>query len=203
MSSNNTYIITEQQRLNFKPTYLYIKQHKITGLKYFGKTTQKNPYKYNGSGTHWIKHIKKHGKEIETLWIHFFNDIDELVYTALTLSELFDIVESASWANMKPEDGLSGGDTSKSENYKVGMKKYHSMNDKSKYATYGMLGKTQSKKFLNSIKRANCCPVMCNGIEFSSVGDAQKNFPGISIRKRLDSSKYPNFFRLRDKTKRK
>lgn len=202
MSSNNTYIITEQQRLNFKPTYLCIKQHKITGLKYFGKTI-KDPLIYNGSGKYWKKHIKKYGKEIKTIWTHFFNDVDELVHTALTLSELFDIVESTSWANMKPEDGLSGGDTSKSENYKVGMKNYHSTNDKSKYATYGMLGKPQSKKFLNSIKQANCCPVMCNGIEFPSVGDAQKYFPGINIRKRLDSSKYPNFFRLRDKTKRK
>jgi hypothetical protein len=45
------------------PTYLYIKQHSITGLKYFGKTTKSNPYKYNGSGKYWIRHINKNGKE--------------------------------------------------------------------------------------------------------------------------------------------
>ena len=33
-------------------TTLYIKTHKITGLKYFGKTTL-NPFTYNGSGSHW------------------------------------------------------------------------------------------------------------------------------------------------------
>lgn len=30
----------------FLPTYLYIKTHNQTGLKYFGKTT-KDPFKYN------------------------------------------------------------------------------------------------------------------------------------------------------------
>lgn len=105
------YIITENQRLNFKPTYLYIKQHSITGLKYFGKTTR-NPYKYNGSGTHWKRHIKKHGKEhVITLWYKLYNDIDELTNTALALSDMFDIVESDTWANLRLEDGLSGGDT--------------------------------------------------------------------------------------------
>jgi len=52
------------------PTYLYIKKHSITGLKYFGKTTESDPYKYLGSGTYWKKHYKKHGKEfIETIWV--------------------------------------------------------------------------------------------------------------------------------------
>lgn len=108
MSSNNTYTITEQQRSNFKPTYLYIKQHSITGLKYLGKTTNKNPKKYTGSGVHWKRHIKKHGKRIETLWVYLFTDIDKLVATALTLSEIFDIVESDSWSNLILENGLDG-----------------------------------------------------------------------------------------------
>ena len=56
-----------------KPTYLYIKQHKITKLKYFGKTT-KDPNKYLGSGKHWIRHIKKHGLEIDTIWYQLFTD---------------------------------------------------------------------------------------------------------------------------------
>ena len=37
--------------------YLYLKQHNITGLKYFGKTEQ-NPYKYKGSGIYWLRHLK-------------------------------------------------------------------------------------------------------------------------------------------------
>jgi len=36
----------------YKPSYLYIKKHNETGLKYFGKTTQ-DPYTYQGSGTDW------------------------------------------------------------------------------------------------------------------------------------------------------
>jgi hypothetical protein len=49
--------------------YLYVKQHKITKLKYFGKTTRSDPHRYMGSGAHWRAHLKKHGKDIETLQI--------------------------------------------------------------------------------------------------------------------------------------
>ena len=38
---------------SFVPTWLYIKQHNITKLKYFGKTVRKDPIKYKGSGTYW------------------------------------------------------------------------------------------------------------------------------------------------------
>ena len=47
----------------FKPTYLYVKTHNITGLKYFGKTTN-DPYTYYGSGKYWLLHLKKHGYNI-------------------------------------------------------------------------------------------------------------------------------------------
>ena len=41
-------------------TYLYHKRHGITGLNYFGKTVR-NPYKYNGSGLYWKRHLAQHG----------------------------------------------------------------------------------------------------------------------------------------------
>ena len=93
------------------PTYLYIKQHSITGLKYFGKTTD-DPYTYNGSGKYWNNHIKKHGKEhIVTLWVsNLFYDKSVVDY-ALHFSEENNIVESKEWANQKPENGLDGGAT--------------------------------------------------------------------------------------------
>lgn len=92
-----------------KPTYLYIKQHSITGLKYLGKTTSKDPYKYNGSGKHWSRHIKKHGKEhIVNLWVSKPYYDTSIVNVALALSEMYDIVDSDAWANMKPENGLDG-----------------------------------------------------------------------------------------------
>jgi len=92
-----------------KPTYLYIKQHKITGLKYFGKTT-KHPENYYGSGKYWKKHIKKHGEKfVETIWSKFFIDEKELTEYALNFSKENNIVESLEWANLKEENGLDGG----------------------------------------------------------------------------------------------
>jgi len=91
------------------PTYLYIKQHSITGLKYFGKTTR-DPYKYNGSGKHWSRHINKHGKEhIVTLWVSDLYHDTSIVEVALKFSADNDIVKSKEWANQKPENGLDGG----------------------------------------------------------------------------------------------
>ena len=91
------------------PTYLYIKQHSITGLKYFGKTSQ-NPYTYNGSGSHWRSHIKKHGKEhIVTLWVSEPYTDTSITEFALKFSIENDIVNSKEWANLIPENGLSGG----------------------------------------------------------------------------------------------
>lgn len=93
----------------YTPTYLYIKQHSITGLKYFGMTTKKDPIKYHGSGTYWLRHIKHHGKKhVKTLWYHQFDTQDLLTDFALLFSEECDIVNSKSWANLKPENGLDG-----------------------------------------------------------------------------------------------
>ena len=92
-----------------KPTFLYIKQHKVTGLKYFGKTTKKDPVAYLGSGKHWKRHIKKHGEHIETLWYQLFTDEQEMVEYALRFSKDNNIVKSQEWANLKEENGLDGG----------------------------------------------------------------------------------------------
>lgn len=92
-----------------KTTRLYVKQHSVTGLLYFGKTTR-DPLKYNGSGRYWSRHLRVHGKDIKTLWVsntfHSESDIEEF---ALLFSELHDIVKSSKWANEKPENGLDGG----------------------------------------------------------------------------------------------
>lgn len=92
-----------------KPTYLYIKRHKVTGLRYFGKTVQ-DPLNYRGSGKYWTRHIEKHGQEhVETLWYQLFTDRDTLIETALRMSEELDVVHSDAWANMIIENGLDGG----------------------------------------------------------------------------------------------
>ncbi len=92
----------------FKPTWLYIKQHNITGLKYFGKTI-KDPHTYKGSGLHWRRHIKLHSNDVSTLWTKLFKSEEEISRFALTFSTENNIVNSDEWANMKPEDGLCGG----------------------------------------------------------------------------------------------
>lgn len=86
--------------------YLYIKQHSITGLKYFGVTRKKNPFKYFGSGSYWIKHIKKHGKQyVKTLEVYGFDNQKLCTEFALKFSKDNNIVESSEWANQIDEDG--------------------------------------------------------------------------------------------------
>jgi len=87
--------------------YLYIKKHKITGLKYFGKTTQ-DPYWYRGSGTRWNNHLKKHGNLVETTVIGSFSDSDALQSAALEFSLKHNIAESPEWANLIHENGRDG-----------------------------------------------------------------------------------------------
>lgn len=116
--------------ITFEPTYLYIKQHEVTGLKYFGKTTKKDPTKYLGSGVYWKKHIKKHGQNIKTLWYQLFTDKEELIEYAKKFSKDNMIVESDDWANLKEEDGLDGGSDGRN-----------------------MLGKKHSEKTINRMKK--------------------------------------------------
>lgn len=95
--------------MEFIPTYLYIKQHTVTGKLYFGKTTSKDPIKYLGSGKTWVRNYKKHGKEhIITLWFQLYDNIFDLVSDAFSMSNSFNIVKSSLWMNLKPENGLDG-----------------------------------------------------------------------------------------------
>lgn len=93
-----------------KPTYLMIKIHSVTRLKYFCKTTR-NPEKYKGSGTYWRRHIEKHGKEfiVNELVIGPYVIKSELASLALWMSTKLDIVNSPDWANLVPENGSGGG----------------------------------------------------------------------------------------------
>lgn len=95
--------------IEFKPTYLMIKRHSVTGLKYFCKTVSKKPYTYKGSGTFWKRHLKIHDSSyVETIWCELFTDKESLVEFATFFSEEFDIVNSKEWANLIVEDGLTG-----------------------------------------------------------------------------------------------
>jgi len=93
--------------------YLYIKTHKITGLKYLGKTTQ-NPFKYKGSGKDWLPHLEKYGKEHYTEILMECQTKEEFKYWGRYYSRLWNIVNSQDdygnkiWANQKIEGGDGG-----------------------------------------------------------------------------------------------
>ena len=88
-------------------TYLYHKRHLVTGLNYFGKTTQ-DPYKYKGSGLHWKRHLAQHGKNVETVQVWAFEDLNVCKQFAIDFSIRHNIVESKDWANFVVENGVDG-----------------------------------------------------------------------------------------------
>ena len=92
----------------FPPTYLYIKKHNKTGLKYFGRTTRNDPVAYQGSGNYWGRHLKKHGNDVSTMWYHLYDDKEIIKEEALAFSSSHNIVDSKEWANLMPEDGING-----------------------------------------------------------------------------------------------
>jgi hypothetical protein len=97
--------------------YLYIKTHNKTGLKYLGKTSSKDPFKYKGSGLYWKRHIEKHGYDVFTEIIYESDDVNIIKEQGLIFSKLYNIVEDPNWANLKEESGDGGWDfVNKDEN---------------------------------------------------------------------------------------
>ena len=87
---------------------LYIKTHRKTGLKYFGKTMRDDPISYKGSGKYWLRHLMKHGFDFDTEIYLQSEDIDYVIQEALRFSRAYDIVNSPLWANLVEENGLDG-----------------------------------------------------------------------------------------------
>lgn len=139
MSSNDIYTPSGD---TFQPTYLYIKQHSVTGKLYFGKTVN-NPEKYFGSGIRWLRHIKKHGRHhVVTLWYCLFTDAKSINEFALLFSNLHNIAKSESWLNLVLENGLQGGDMcsgiKRSDEIKAKLKKPKSAEHKAKIRDAGL-----------------------------------------------------------------
>ena len=110
--------------------YLYAKQHRVTGLRYFGKT-KKDPYTYTGSGTYWLRHLKTHGKNIDTTWVQAYEDDVLVKEEAVFFSKIYNIVESDEWANLTIETGLDGRhDQSGSKNPNWGKKHSDAVKEK-------------------------------------------------------------------------
>lgn len=94
---------------------LYVKTHNKTGLKYFGKTKNKNVHAYSGSGVYWKRHLEKHGKDYTTEIVAQFSEdqLEEITKFATDFSIKNDIVDSKEWANFTIETGLDGNSLSK------------------------------------------------------------------------------------------
>jgi group I intron endonuclease len=183
------------------PFIIYLITNKVNGKTYVGKTTKsleerfkRHMYNCKEGNTYLYKAMRKHGSE------NFKAEIlEETSPEKLDKQERYWILKLTPEYNMT--SGGDGGNTSMSPNYKKGMEIYHKNKPRSEYATYGMLGKPSKQKGKPNL--LNCCKVICEGVIYKSVGEAQAAYPGISIRKRLDNVKYPEFYRLREKTKRK
>lgn len=102
-----------------------IKTHNKTGFKYLCQTRSKDPYRYPGSGKHWRAHINHHGYDISTKILGTYDTMQELKEAGIYYSNMYNVVESEEWANLRIEDG-DGGDTSKTSGYISGMKKRRS-----------------------------------------------------------------------------
>ena len=97
--------------------FLLLKTHNITGLKYLCYTSQKNPFKYPGSGKRWKLHIKKHGRDINTEILGTFIKKENLIKEGIKYSKKWNVVDSDEFANLRDEEG-DGGDTSGFIDYK-------------------------------------------------------------------------------------
>lgn len=87
--------------------YLYLKTHNITGLKYLGKTVR-DPFIYKGSGLHWSRHLAKHGNDVNTEILMECHSNDEVKKWGEYYSNLWNVVESLEFANLKLESGDGG-----------------------------------------------------------------------------------------------
>jgi len=92
-------------------TFLLIKEHLDTGLKYLCKHVASSfleCQKYKGSGTYWKRHLKKHGTNIKTTCLFVTEDEKEFRKVAKQYSIKFDVVNSNEWANLCNEEGQGG-----------------------------------------------------------------------------------------------
>lgn len=92
---------------------LYVKVHKITGLRYLGQTS-KDPFKYVGSGIDWKKHLTLFGRHIDTILLLQTNNWEEIKFWGRHYSNLYRVLDAVDdfgdriWANRILETGGGG-----------------------------------------------------------------------------------------------
>jgi hypothetical protein len=92
---------------------LYVKVHKITGLRYLGQT-KRDPIKYKGSGIDWTEHLLTHGEDVDTIILLQTTSATERNRTGRYYSTLWKVTTAMDdygnkiWANRIPDTGGGG-----------------------------------------------------------------------------------------------
>lgn len=172
--------------------YLYVKTHNRTGLKYLGKTIRTDPHQYSGSGKYWINHLTKHGYDYTTEILHECQSKEELKEWGMHYSNLWDVVNSNEWANLKPENG-DGGDTSMCEAYLNAManRDYTGPN----HPRYNMPVTEETRKKMSLAKKGKK-PTNFNIWSKKSTGTVWCHNPCTKEQARLPKSEVPSGFIL-------
>jgi hypothetical protein len=163
---------------------LYVKVHRITGLRYLGQTKQ-DPKKYKGSGIDWTAHLLKHGEEVDTIILLQTTNVTERNNMGRYYSTLWKITTAMDdygnkiWANRIPETGGGGSSSPLSDDTKSNLSML--LKGRKKPAGFGSgeknnnFGKKWNGKFLGS-----------NNPMFGKVGSENPNFGS----KRTQEQKY-------------
>lgn len=172
---------------------LYLKTHNETGLKYLGKTTR-DPYNYKGSGKRWLSHLKVHGDNVTTKILFQTSCKEELAQVGLKYSNMWNIVESNSFANLKPENGDGGSAAGRklTKKHKHNISKAHM----GKRGTW--IGKKHSKESIQkmSLNHVRARPIIANGVLYRSIAECARKHSCTSptIRRKLNSDSYPDWY---------
>ena len=132
------------------------------GNLYLGRT-EKDPYKYMGSGTIWKRTIKKYNyklKDIETWVLYETDSFEDLKIVGLCYSKLLNIVESDAWLNLIDETGEGLHNPSyelrqRLSIAKLGVKRKPFTEETLKRFSEAKIGKKLSKKHYDNVVAAN------------------------------------------------
>lgn len=192
--------------------FIYRITNKINDKSYIGKTIQTlierfDDHKYQSKykDTYFYRAIKKYGIEqfhIETICECSINDIDEKE------KYYIDRYNTLAPNGYNITVGGTGGDTSKSYNYqkyidKVRVEGLARGSNNNMYGKRRNISQENLDKLREGARRSNKRRVVCSGMMFESIMAAEKAFPNVSVRKRLDSKYWNDWYRIDTKIKRK
>lgn len=164
---------------------------------YIGKTTKsaderlyRHVWNSKSGQTHLYRAMRKHG--VDKFEITILENVTDP--SLLNEREIFWIAHCKPDYNMTK--GGEGGDMSHLKSYQDGIKKHHQNRPRHTYASNGFKGKKTSEKAKQLLAKAHSKPVMCEGIRYSSICAAEAAYPGVKVVHRLNSDKWPDFYRL-------